>query len=138
MAKKKQTKRAITRRYNKKVRALGKPVRVKKASRKKVFAVQQAMINDLERQLMHSNSRIVELEKDLMMRTPKIATWTTAEGDTMMLSQMEDRHLQNTIFYLFRRLTASFGSARYLDSMTRNVSALLDMLQEAQKRGLRV
>lgn len=115
-----------------------KPVRVRKASPKKVFAVQEAMIQDLELQLMQSQSKVTQLEKDLLARAPKVSVWTTADGDTMPLSQMEDRHLQNTIFYLFRRLTSSFGSARYLDSMKRNLTALLDMMTEAEKRGLRV
>lgn len=66
------------------------------------------------------------------------ATWTTADGEQMLISQMDESHLRNTISYLQRRLTADFGRVLYLSAIERHITALSEMLKEARRRHIEV
>jgi len=71
-------------------------------------------------------------------RNPLPTHWRTAEQDRIAISQMEDEHLRNSIFYLFRHIFIhGFGSTRFLDVTRDRLLSLVAMMYEAEKRGLR-
>jgi len=71
-------------------------------------------------------------------QNPLPTHWRTAEQDSIAISQMEDEHLRNSIFYLFRHIFIhGFGSTRFLDVTRDRLLSLVAMMYEAEKRGLR-
>jgi hypothetical protein len=66
------------------------------------------------------------------------ALWTTRDGATIPISEMEDDHLRNTISFLQRKLVASLGHVRYIRDTSNTVKALHHMLTEAERRNMNV
>jgi hypothetical protein len=66
------------------------------------------------------------------------ALWTTRDGATIPITEMDDDHLRNTVCFLQRKLVASFGMVRYIRDTSSTVKALHHMLAEAERRNLPV
>jgi len=119
-------------------------VRVKKLSlrgaRKRVTVLEeqlkQALKELTQKDVAIENMR--ENYKTLYDLHHKPFIWTTHDGRQLRLSQMDDRHLQNLICYLQRRLVRSFGITTWLESLRPDVHALYEALKDAQRRELRV
>lgn len=94
----------------------------------------RAELETYQRHIRSQETRISELRAQV----PAPFIWTTAEGQRLTPSQMDEQHLRNTICYLQRNLTHKFGTIRYLQTLANNVRALWEMLEEAKIRGLEV
>ncbi len=64
--------------------------------------------------------------------------WRTAAGRAMLVTEMDEGHLRNTISYLSRRLVFDLGTKPWLSKIAYSVEALNAMLKEAKSRGIEV
>lgn len=85
-------------------------------------------------QLQKDNAKLHQDDRMGQLRP----NWTTAEGEVIPIRQMDEEHLRNTIFYLFRRMFKEFGTITYLDHTKRHLLNLVALMEEAERRGMRV
>lgn len=98
--------------------------------------------NVLREALIRSKSLIAsevkaQLEASLISAKPR-HTWTTGEGVTMLMRDMEESHLRNSIAYSTRRLMSAIGKTVWMSDVKKHVIALGQLIEEAERRGLRV
>lgn len=124
-----------------------KKVRLKKLTRigKLELSLERAVntVKRLDSELAESirdrralQGRLAKLH--LEQHNKPVYVWITNEGQRMEPKAMDDRHLQNCICYLQRRLTRMFGEVTWLRGTQKYVQALYEMLKEAERRGLAV
>lgn len=117
--------------------------KLKKQNKLSIRAKLEFRIEELQLQLKHSvddnralQGRLAKLH--LEQHNKPVYVWITHEGQRMEPKAMDDRHLQNCICYLQRRLTRMFGEVTWLRGTQKYVQALYEMLKEADRRGLAV
>lgn len=71
-------------------------------------------------------------------REAPVFVWTTAGGERVRVTDMDEGHLRNTISYLQRRLVYLFGTVTWMMPVRSTLKALAAMLDEAERRGLQV
>jgi hypothetical protein len=95
----------------------------------------------LSHAISEASKRIADDIKRLALYPEKRANeyiWTTAFGDRLPVSKMDEGHLRNTISFLQRKLVFQFGQSTYLQRTKPLLEAMLAMLSEAQRRGIEV
>jgi len=129
--KRKQTNRAITRRFNRKVRKLT-PYAQLKRDHEALRAASDMQDGDMER--LHEEIR--KLEAALARKNNPV--WKTGRGESIPVAQLEEGHLRNAISYCTRRLLGSLSNTVYLHNIYYLVEGLANLMKEAERRGIRV
>ena len=128
---KKQTNRAITRRFNRKVRKLT-PYAKLKEDYEALRTASDMQDGDIE----HLQSRIRDYERIIAAKDNPI--WKTGRGESIPVAQLEEGHLRNAISYCTRRLLGSLSNTVYLHNIYYLVEGLANLMKEAERRGIRV
>jgi len=124
---------------------MSKKKRRAKKTRQKPVAVQlkgtRFLAKAMEEMRANLTTEIKKTLEDEIKRNKARSTdylWTTGAGQHIPVSQMDDDHLRNTICFLQRRIYYSFGTAVWLADVLQRLEALVAVLKEAQRRGIRV
>lgn len=140
---KKQTKRAITRRYNRNVKMFGKAApKVRKLIKSRIVQLQadleasEAAKEMMEGDLENLRERIHAMEREANRKQYPI--WKTGRGESIAVNQLEEGHLRNAISYCTRRVLSGLGNTVYLHNIQYLIEGLSNLMKEAERRGIRV
>ena len=107
---------------------------------KKLSAAQKLRQTQREiRGLKNELSAQAALTANIRAQVPLPYVWTTGSGMRVEPRGMDDRHLQNAIFWAARTAISQFGAATWLNAtFAKRIEGLHHLLQEAKRRGLEV